>query len=479
MRYPLISLLFICVIHSAQAQNRIGTGEVAELYTTYCVACHNEDLSGGLGGNLIDDEWKYGSSDAEIFQVIKNGLPELGMLPYGTVLSDNQIRSLVIYIREQKEIAEKEALLRKLEPAEGVFHSDLHAFRLESVFTGTGILWGIDFLPDQSMLVTQRDGVLWHVTPQGKATEIRDVPAVWQHGQGGLMEVGLHPNYEDNGWVYLGYSVAGDIKENNRTAGMTKVARGRIKNGAWVDHEDIFVVPDEHHTSAGVHFGTRFVFHDGYLYFAIGDRGRMERAQDLDRPNGKIFRIHDDGRIPSDNPFSDNPDAFPGIWSYGHRNPQGLDMHPVEGTLWDLEHGPRGGDELNLVEPGKNYGWPVITYGMNYNGTPITHLTHNEGMEQPALYWTPSIAICGMGFYMGDQFPKWKNDLFLTGLASEELHRVRIVDGEVIEDEIVMKNQGRLRDVANGPDGLLYVLAVNWRGGTGTLYRMIPADNGI
>lgn len=287
------------------------------------------------------------------------------------------------------------------------------------------------------------------------------------------MDVAVHPDYEDNGWIYLAFSQK-TPGMRLRSTGMTTIVRGRIIDHEWVDEDLIWEAPAETHTSGRVHFGTRIVFQNGYLYFSVGDRGSMNGAQDLSLPNGKIYRIFDDGRIPDDNPFVDREDAIASIWSYGHRNPQGLDFHPVTGELWSTEHGPRGGDELNHIEKGLNYGWPVITYGMNYNGTPITELTEKEGMEQPKIDWTPSIAVCGINFYRGDAFPNWENDLFVTGLASQQLHRVRIVDNEVVEEEVVLKDHGRLRDVISGPDGAIYI-AANF-GRTSAILRLSPVD---
>ena len=242
---------------------------------------------------------------------------------------------------------------------------------------------------------------------------------------------------------------------------MTRVLRGHLKDGALVDQEILFTAPAELYRTGTVHFGSRFVFDGkGHVFFSIGERGKGEDAQDLKRPNGKVHRIMDDGRVPEDNPFLKTDGAMPTIWSYGHRNPQGLSQHPVTGELWDAEHGPRGGDELNRVERGRNYGWPVITYGMNYDGTPMTELTAKEGMEQPVLYWTPSIAVCAIDFYSGDRFPRWKNDLLVSSLASEDLRRLRIENGRVTKQEVLFKGIGRIRDVVAGPDGLVY-LAMN------------------
>lgn len=273
----------------------------------------------------------------------------------------------------------------------------------------------------------------------------------------------LHPDYADNGWIYLGYSDGWHEHpekkgKESKPQVITKVVRGRIKDDKWIDQQTIWDSAKKFHSQSGVHFGTRFVFKDGFIYFIIGERGGMMDVQDLSNPKGKIFRLYDDGRIPADGPFADDENALPGLWSYGHRNPQGLALDPQNGDLYSTEHGPRGGDELNLIEPGNNYGWPVITYGMNYDGTPMTSETAREGMEQPIIHWTPSIAVCGLDFYVSERFPGWKNDLFVGALVKKEVRRLRIVDRKVVEQEVILKDLGRVRDVAAGPDGFLYVV---------------------
>jgi glucose/arabinose dehydrogenase len=284
------------------------------------------------------------------------------------------------------------------------------------------------------------------------------------------MDVAVHPEHEKNGWVYLSFSDPG-----SDDSAMTAVVRGRITDGMWVDEETLFRAPAELYRKGRVHFGSRFVFDgEGYLFFTIGERGHQDDAQDITRPNGKVHRIYDDGRIPEDNPFVDRKDAIPSIWSYGHRNPQGLARHPLTGELYDAEHGPRGGDELNLVQQGRNYGWPVITYGMNYDGTPITSLTAKEGLEQPVTHWTPSLAVCAIDFYVGDRFPGWRHDLFLSSLAAEELLRLEIEDGEVVHQEVLFKGIGRVRDVVSGPDGYLYVSLE-----PGRIARLVPAVGAV
>ena len=358
-----------------------------------------------------------------------------------------------------------------------VTKTELESYRIETlVDKGLKNPWAIAFLPDGRKLVTEKAGQLRIITADGKLDPeiIAGTPPVIEHGQGGLMEVALHPDYAKNGWVYLGISDGTREKREgakDEVRCITAVVRGRIKDHQWVDQEWIYRPDPKFRSGAGVHFGTRFVFDKGYIYFVVGERGGMMEVQDLTRPNGKIHRLHDDGRVPADNPFVKTKDAIPGIWSYGHRNPQGLAMDPRDGSLYDTEHGPRGGDELNLILPGPNYGWPVITYGMNYDGTPMVAITEKEGMEQPVTYWVPSIAVCGLDFYTGDKFPKWKNDLLVGALAQQEIRRLRIVDKKVVSQEIILKNIGRVRDVATGPDGLIYVLL----NGPDRLVRLVPA----
>ncbi len=457
----------------ALAQNRIGTGSVNDLYQTHCAACHGENLKGGQGSSLVDGIWKYGATDAEITKSILDGKPEVGMVPWRGILTEEQVRSLVIYFHEQTQLAAASPA-EKVNPEGTVFTTDSHNFIMEKVTEVEDTLWSMAFMPDGSILLTQRDGPVWR-HKDGENHLIKGTPEVWQNGQGGMLEVALHPDYDENGWIYLGFSENTGAKENGKDAGMTAIVRGRIKDNQWVDQEDIFRVPGKFHTSAGVHYGTRFVFDDGYLFFGIGDRGRMDMAQDIKKPNGKIHRIHDDGRIPKDNPFVKKRGAYKSVWSYGQRNPQGLDKDPSTGLLWETEHGPRGGDEVNVIRAGVNYGWPEITYGMNYNGTPMTDETAREGMEQPKHYWVPSIAVCGIDFYEGNKFPDWTGNLLVSGMASQELHRLVIEDGKVVADEIILKGVNRVRDVLSGPDGYIYV-SLNTKGPNyGELYRIKPA----
>jgi glucose/arabinose dehydrogenase len=454
--------------------------KVEEIYGNYCASCHGAKFEGGVGGSLVDGEWKHGSSDAEIFKSIAKGNPQLGMSPWEGTLSNEQIRTMVLYLREQERKTAVEGMKFPTLSPDTVMKTEHHDYKFDVVVeSGLELPWAIAFLPDGSKLVTERPGRLRIIDKDGKlASEpVKNTPEVIHHGQGGMMEVAIHPDFEKNGWIYLGISdgtvekAKGKEKKDVPNV-ITAVVRGKIKDGVWSDQEWIYRADPKFRSAAGSHFGTRFVFDKGYIYFVVGERGGMMEAQDIKRPNGKIFRLHDDGRVPEDNPFVKTPDAIPGIWTYGHRNPQGLAMDPRDGTLYNTEHGPRGGDELNLVLPGKNYGWPVTSYGMNYNGTPMTAFTEKEGIEQPITYWVPSIATCGLDFYTGDKFPKWKDDLFVGGLASQELRRLTLKDKKVVSQEIVMKGIGRVRDVAAGPDGLIYVLL----NGPDRIVRLVPAN---
>ena len=482
MRIFLPLPLLLCFGGIASAQKI----KVEDLYAKNCSGCHGSKFEGGQGGSLVDGVWKHGSGDADIFKSIAKGNLQLGMTPWEGVLSNEQIRSLVIFLREN----EKETLAKGMnfpKPSPGqVTQTELHDYRIETlVENGLKNPWAIAFLPDGRKLVTEKSGQLRFITSDGKLDPkiVQGIPPVIDHGQGGLLEVAVHPDYTENGWVYLGFSDGtreknADGKEDVRC--ITAVVRGKIKNHQWTEQQWIYRPEPKFRSGAGVHFGTRFVFAKGYIYFVIGERGGLMEVQDLSLPNGKIHRLHDDGRVPEDNPFVKTKDALPSIWSYGHRNPQGLAMDARDGSLYDTEHGPRGGDELNLVLSGRNYGWPVITLGMNYNGMPMSYpgpdgktilsVTEKEGMEQPLTYWLPSIAVCGLDFYTSDKFPKWKNDLLVGAIAQQEVRRLRLVDKKVISQEIILKDIGRVREVAMGEDGLIYVILNN----PDRLVRLVP-----
>ncbi len=452
------------------AQNNIEAGKA--VYQQHCASCHGRDLTGGNAQSMIDGVWQYGAGRGSITRNIKFGISAFGMPDYQDKLSDQQINQVVSYILEREENAdpEKRALPEKLETRD-------YDVKVEVIAEGLDIPWALTFIDKDTALLTERPGAL-RLMKNGKVLPdpIKGTPEVFAVGQGGLLDVVIDPDYEKNGWVYLAYSHASEQGDDRRRPAMTRIVRGKIRDHAWVQQQVLFEAPEESYIVSGVHFGCRMAFDpEGYLYFTIGDRGQQDQAQDISRPNGKVHRIHADGTIPEDNPFVDAEDALPSIYTFGNRNPQGLATHPETGELWSTEHGPMGGDELNIVEKGVNYGWPVITYGINYNGKPVSDIQTKEGMQQPVLYWTPSIAVCGMDFVRGDHFPRWKNHLFVTGLGYEELRRLNIANGRVIHQEVVLKNHGRVRDVACAPDGSVYVVLNN----PGKVLRLTNAGSAL
>jgi aldose sugar dehydrogenase len=445
-------------------------GSVADIYGKTCAACHGPTLGGGRAQSLVDERWSFGSDDKSIAESIRQGRADGAMPAFKATLSESQILGLVTFIREEGAKARLAGTPPKGPQPGDIVKSEKQTFKIELVADGLDTPWGMAFLPDGRMIVTERPGRVRFLTMGQPLTEsVTGLPKVWVQQDAGLMDVALHPDYAKNGWIYLSYVEAG----TTAGASMTVIARGRVRDGKWVDQEILYKAPPELYWVDNTHFGSRFLFDKkGHLFYSIGDRGHQDDAQNLALPNGKIHRIQDDGQIPKDNPFVGKPGALGSIWSYGNRNVQGLSWHPTTGDLWATEHGPRGGDELNRIERGHNYGWPVITYGINYDGTPITDKTEAPGMDQPVVQWTPSIATCAIAFYTGDKLTGWKNDLFLTALGFQELRRLVLEGNNVVHQELLIKNSGRVRDVLTGPDGFLYVVFNN----PGRIVRLVPAD---
>ena len=335
-----------------------------------------------------------------------------------------------------------------------------YIINVEILVEGLNHPWSLAFLPDGNMLVTERVGTLRLIQNDKLVSEpVSGLPPIEQHGQGGLMDVVVHPDFKTNHLIYLAY--AGEADEGLST----EVLRGKLVDDRLEDVEVIFAANGK--TSGGRHFGGRLLFdNEGKLFITLGDRGQRNPSQDLASHTGSLIRINDDGSIPKDNPFLNDKNAQPEIYSYGHRNIQGIALKPETNIVWTHEHGPQGGDEINIIQAGNNYGWPVITYGKNYViGTRIGEGTHKEGMEQPLYYWTPSIAPSGMMFYTGDEFPLWKGNLFVGSLKFGLLVRLVIEDDEVVHEERLLKNKfGRIRDVRQGPDGAIYLLTDDSRG---------------
>ena len=336
----------------------------------------------------------------------------------------------------------------------------------ELIVDGLTIPWAMAFLPDKSLLITEKSGMLYHFT-EGEKIEIEGLPDILMRGQGGLMDIVLHPNYAENNWIYFSYiSTQGDGEGSN-----TAIMRAKFNAEKNILTENQLLYKATPNSITDFHFGSRITFDNkGYLYFTIGDRGdRDVNPQDINRDCGKVYRLYDDGRIPEDNPFVGQIGAKEAIYSFGHRNAQGLTKHPETGKIWEHEHGPKGGDEINIIEKGKNYGWPVISYGINYDGTTFTDITHKEGMEQPIHYWTPSIAPSGMCFITSDIYKGWKGRLLVGSLVFQHLELLTIKDDQVVNREKLLPDIGRVRDVRMGPDGYIYV-AVESKG----IFRLNP-----
>ncbi|MBT4915651.1 MAG: PQQ-dependent sugar dehydrogenase [Formosa sp.] len=324
-------------------------------------------------------------------------------------------------------------------------------YTTEVVVPKLDIPWGFVFLPDGALLITEKAGKLIHFK-DGVKTNIDGLPEVYLRGQGGLMDIELHPNYSENGWLYITYSSSDGEGEGGNTA----LIRAQLIDTKLTSVERLYKA--EPNSKRGQHFGSRIEFdNDGYLYFSIGDRGNRDvNPQDITRDCGKIYRINDDGSIPNNNPFLEFPGAKTAIYSYGHRNPQGMICHPDTGEIWVHEHGPRGGDEINRIKKGKNFGWPLISYGINYSGTSFTDDTYLPGMEQPLFYWVPSIAPSGMAYVTSDVYKDWKNNLLIGSLKFEYLERLVLDNNKVVKREKLLEGMGRVRNVRQGPDGYIY-----------------------
>lgn len=433
-------------------------------YDNYCSGCHGAQMDA-----FVDRKWKYGSQKADLIKGIKYGYDKDGMPAYDTTFTDQEVEELADYILVGIQNLDRYSFSNR-PGANTIFEAEDLKYTIEKVATGVGIPWGLTFLPSGELLITDRAGKLYKQTLGGDKISISGVPKVAARGQGGLMDIELHPEYSTNGWLYLSYSKPHDTESGSAT---TAILRAKLAGNALTNQEVIFeALP---YSKRRHHYGSRLEFdRNGFLFFSVGDRGnRMQNPQNLDNHCGKIHRIHDDGSIPEDNPFVDVEGAMPSIYSFGHRNPQGVAMNPSTGEIWEHEHGPRGGDEINIIGKGKNYGWPVISYGINYNGTTFTEKTAQEGMEQPVLYWVPSIGACGMTFVKGNRYPAWKGAALVGSLRFEYLNLCKIENNKVVQEELLLPNIGRLRSVEMGPDDYIYVGVE----GPGTVYRLLPVVN--
>lgn len=430
----------------------------ARIYKNHCAGCHGRELQGSIAPPLVSTTFRHGVALDSIVRSIRKGIPGTEMIAWAEVLRAIDIEAVATYISAVQD--SPELILRERKELE--LSTRWYALKIEELVTeGIEKPWGIAFADAQRALVTENKGNLrWLINGKLDARKISGIPVTYaSDAYGGLMDVALDPEYAVNGWVYLAYSHNKANSADKLAPGMTKVVRGKITDHQWHDEQVLFQVHDSLVVSGGMRWGSRFLFDNkGFLYFTIGDMNRGSDAQVLTRPEGKIYRINPDGTIPKDNPFYGHKKNLQAIYSWGNRNAQGMAQHPGTGVIYESEHGPQGGDELNILKNGANYGWPVITYGIDYDGSKITDDTHREGMEQPITYWSPSIAVGAIDFVKGNLFPRWKNNLLVGALKFEELRRLVIDGNKVTEQEILFKGYGRVRDVKTAPDGSLYVL---------------------
>ena len=336
----------------------------------------------------------------------------------------------------------------------------------DTIVTGLQNPWGMAFLPDGRVLITERAGTI-RIVKDGKLEpqNVQNVPAVYANGQGGLLDITLHPDYNQNGWIYFTYSKPGS------GGGSTTLTRAKLNGNSFTDLQELFVVKP--FVGSGVHFGSRIVFDgQGYVYVSTGERGTKENAQSLATHNGKVIRLHDDGRVPDDNPFVNTANAQPEIWCYGNRNIQGMVYDKANNILWAHEHGPRGGDEINRIQKGKNYGWPVTTHGIDYSGSIISNDKEKEGIEPPVHVWTPSIAPCGMALVTSDRYRGWKGNLLVGALAGQHIARVEVDGNKIKGEEKLLNGMARFRAVTEAPDGYIYAVTE----GPGMFIRLTPQN---
>jgi glucose/arabinose dehydrogenase len=474
-------------------------------FNEQCAVCHGEDLRGApLGTPLVGINLRHGDSVTELAKSIAGGFPETGMPAWSATLSESQIWNLALYVAEQRQgttILDKRADI-PLNIPEGTVTSERHAFRIEKITDGLDPMpFSIAPLPDGRILLSERMRGLSIISREGKKSEpIRGTPPVYDDsgiflgqvmGIGWMLDVAIHPQFKDNGWVYIHHTDrCSDCNElsrrSKRPVSMNRLVRGRIKEGAWIDEEIIWQADIAAYTdTSDLAAGGRISFDDdGHVYISVGMKAALDfmGIQDLSLPYGKIHRLHDDGRIPSDNPFVDVSGALKSIWTYGHRSVQGLEFNPQTRQLWSTEMGPRGGDELNRLLPGRNYGWPLFTSGVNYDGRPVNVARalgielDPDDVEFPVVDMTPSPAISSFVFYAGPEFPDWNNNIIVGTLRATDLMRMEVVDNKVVHTETLLEDLARFRDIETGPGGELYVLLEHATGGR--IIRLVPVASG-
>ena len=442
----------------------VSADDPRKIYTEKCASCHGEKVEA-----FVDRKWKHGNTKSDIVASITNGYPDFGMPSWGDMISDRDVDALAnLIVTSLKHVQQYDfAKEKKNTSGPAIFKTSAMTLTLDTIATELSSPWGFEQLTDGSYLIADRIGVLYHVDGKRNKKVITGTPEVVAEGQGGLLDITLHPKFAENGWIYLSYSKGKTI--DGKKLSTTAVVRGKIKGDAFVEQQEVFEgLP---YTQARHHYGSRLVFGQmGHLYISMGDRGQEKVfPQNLETAPGKIHRVNDDGSIPKDNPFVGKGKAIETIYAYGIRNPQGMFMDQA-GVLWEHEHGPRGGDELNIIKAGVNYGWPVITHGINYDGKPISQISKKEGMEESVTYWIPSIAPSGLTTVTGNKYPAWKGNMMVGSLRFNYVDRVVIKDNKFVSQEKILLNIGRTRNVEMGRDGYLYVSIEN----PGTVFRVKP-----
>ena len=464
-------------------------------FAEHCASCHGEALQGGaLGPPLVGTELQNGDSTEALIFAIGAGYPERGMPGFGKVLPPELVKGLALFVSEQRQGfgTTSESWVSRIPT--GPQRARDHDFRVEPVASLESRPYSIAPLPDGRILVTETVRGLSIIDTNGsQGPLIADTPEVFEPiltvennylMMGILLDVALHPDFDENGWVYLSHTHRCQLDCGSVVPiSMVQVVRGRIREGRWVDQEVIWSVPPDLHTVVPdtVAAGRLAFDRSGHVYVTIGGKATYDWVQWLDKPTGKIHRVRDDGSVPSDNPFrpEDEVSTAHTVWSYGHRTPQGLASHPGTGEIWGTEMGPRGGDEVNLIVRGGNYGWPMFTNGLDYDGEPIT-IGEDLGLDlaledtiQPVVDFTPAPAISSFEFYRGTAFPAWEHDLIVGSLRARTLYRLRIQDGKLVDQEKLISGLARIRDVEIGADGLVYLLLEH--GEVGTIVRLVPS----
>ncbi len=454
----------LCFNYEAPANIRFKTSlkKTPEAnYKEYCGGCHGDNMNA-----FVDRKWKHGNTEQDLFKAIKVGYPDEGMPGFDSAFTDDEIRELSDFIITGIKNVKRYDFTEKV--TSNIFKTKSITIRLDTIATGLKSPWGMAFLPGGDMLVTDKSGSMYRINKNKEKLLVEGLPEIVAEGQGGLLDVILHPQFQKNNIIYISYSLG--KKTDNVVLTTTAIAEAKLEGNKLTDVKNIFIA--EPYSRTKHHYGCRMVFgRDGYLYFSVGDRGNeKENPQSLYNDPGKVHRIKDDGTIPGDNPFIGTPGAKTSVYSYGHRNIQGAVIHPKTGAIWTHEHGPRGGDEINISEKGKNYGWPLVSYGINYNGTILTNKTTMAGMEPSIHYWIPSIAPSGMAFVKGNRYKGWEGNLLVGSLRFKYLNLCLVKGNKVVGEEILFKNIGRVRDVRMAPDGFIYLTVEN----PGIVYKLVP-----